>query len=97
MHISICSFTCDSLRKNIDLVRQLCEYLFYFILFQETLLVDDNLGCLENIHDNYEGVGVTFSDKTMTSNGARCEGGLVCLWSKNYSFIVNSILFMLMI
>lgn len=92
-NLKLCSFNCCSLRKNIELIRELalCDYDFIFL--QETFITDEKLDLLEFIDENYEciGVGATFSDNVLRSMAGRPEGGLAILWKKNSVFNINKI------
>ena len=93
MDLKICSFNCCSLRKNIDLVRQLTENSFDVIMLQETMVTEEHLGILDYIDENYESVGIaaTFSDIALTTMAGRPRGGLACLWRSNSSFIIEKV------
>ena len=92
--LRICSFNCCSLRKNIDLVRQLADCCNDIIFLQETFVIEDKLGILDFIDENYECVGVaaTYSEKSLISNEGRPEGGMAILWKKNCGFKVKNII-----
>ena len=93
MKLSICSYNCCSLSKNIDIVRQLAGETCDVIFLQETLVTEERLGDLNYIDENYNVVGSAsvYSDKAVESNSGRSEGGLACLWRKNSQFIVDKI------
>ena len=46
MDLKLCTFNCCSLKKNIDLVRELTSKCFDIIFLQETLVTKDRLGDL---------------------------------------------------
>ena len=92
--LKICTFNCCSLRKNIDLVRELTSCHFDIIALQETFVVEEKIGQLDFIDENYEciGVGATYSEKVLTAGAGRPEGGMALLWKKNSHFKVNRVL-----
>ena len=94
MDLKICTFNCCSLRKNINLVRKLTSDSFDIIFLQETFVLEDRLGDLEFIDENYDCVGLaaTYSDRALTTNAGRAEGGLACLWKRNTHFKVNDVI-----
>ena len=57
-NLKICSFNCCSLRKNIDLVRDLTNGCNDIVFLQETFVTEDKLGILDFIDENYECIGV---------------------------------------
>ena len=71
------TFNCCSLRKNIDLIRELASGEYDFVFLQETFVTDEKLGMLEFIDEKYEciSVGATFSDNVLRSMAGRPEGG----------------------
>lgn len=95
--VKICSFNCCSLRKNIDLIRNLTDGYNDVIFLQETFVTEDRLGILDFIDENYECIGVPakYSEKSLTANAGRPEGGMAILWKKSSKFTVNKISFMI--
>ena len=93
--LRICTYNCCSLRKNVELIRELCDDAYDIIFLQETLLVEDRLGNLSFIDETYESVGksASYSEQALTSNAGRAEGGLACLWKMNEKFSVKKINF----
>ena len=74
--LQICSYNCCSLRKNIELVRQIASTNYDVIFLQETFIVEDKMGVLNFIDERYEciGVGATYSEKSLVSMSGRPEG-----------------------
>ena len=93
MDLSLCSFNCCSMNKNIDLIRKLTDSSYDIIMLQETMLTNERLGDLGFIDENYEsvGVGATFSDKSLESMSGRPQGGMACLWKANSVFNIDKI------
>ena len=93
MDIRICSYNVCSLRKNIDVVRELTENKFDIVFLQETFVVDDKLGQIDFIDEFYEsvGVGAIYSEKSLTSVSGRPMGGMACLWRNGSHFKVDKI------
>lgn len=91
MDIKVCTYNCCSFKKNIDIIRSLTECNYDFIFLQETYIVEDRLGDIDFISEEYTGLGVpaTYSEKCLESNAGRCEGGLVCIWRKDLPFTIT--------
>ena len=94
MDLSICSFNCCSLRKNIDIVRELALNEFDVIFLQETFLTEDKLGLLDYIDEDYEcvGVGAVYSERALFSVAGRPQGGMACLWKLDSPFKVDNVI-----
>ena len=95
MELKLCTYNCCSLRKNIDLIRELVDDKSFDILFlQETLLLEDRLGDLAYINENYDAVGTgsVYSEKALVANAGRSEEGLACLWKRNGDFSVVKVI-----
>ena len=93
MNFSICSYNCCSLRKNIDVIRELTDRNIDVILLQETFVIADDLSILQFIDENYNsiGVGATYSDDAVINVRGRPMGGLCILWRKNSPFQIKNI------
>ena len=93
MDIKICSYNCCSLRKNIDIVRKLTDMNFDVIFLQETFVIDEKLGDLDYIDENYEcvGVGAFYSEKSLLSVAGRPQGGMACLWRRDSPFVIDKV------
>ena len=76
MNLSICSYNCCSLRKNIDLIRELTDKNIDIILLQETFVIADDLSILQFIDENYDsiGVGATYSNDAVMNMKGRPMG-----------------------
>ena len=94
MEISICTYNCCSLRKNIDIVRELTSQNYDVVFLQETLITEDKLGLIDYIDENYEavGIGATYSDKSLSSVAGRPQGGMACLWRAGSPFHIDEVL-----
>ena len=94
MDITIATYNCCSLRKNIDIVRKLADRKIEVIFLQETFLTEEKIGELDFIDENYEsvGIGATYSERSLVSMACRPEGGMACLWRSNSRFSVNKII-----
>ena len=77
MTLRISSFNCCSLRKNIDIVRELITYDVDIILLQETFVTANNISILNYIDENYFacGNGAVYSDRAIESFSGRPKGG----------------------
>ena len=85
MELRITTYNCCSLRKNIDIVRQLCLEKYDLIFLQETYVTEDNRGDINYTDEYYECVGspAIYSEKCLLSASGRCQGGLLCMWRKH--------------
>ena len=94
MDIKIYSFNCCSLRKNVDIVRELTNERFDIIFLQETLVTDDKLGIVDYINENYEciGVGAVYSKRSLASVADRPQGGMDCLWRVGSLFNLDKVI-----
>ena len=94
MDISFCSYNCCSLRKNIDIVRQLTEKKYDFIFLQETFVTEDKLGQLDYIDENYESAGLSavYSEQSLVSMSGRPRGGMACLWRTDSMLLINKVI-----
>ena len=92
MDIKICSFNCCSLRKNVDIVRELANEMFGIIFLQETLVTDDKLDITDYINENYEciGFGAVYSERSLASVAGQPQRGMACLWRVGSLFNLDS-------
>ena len=95
MDLKLCTFNCCSLRKNIDIIRELCDNKFDIILLQETFITEDKIGILDFIDERYECIGVpaTYSEKVLAANAGRPEGGMAVMWRTASKIKVKRIMF----
>ena len=93
MDLTVCSYNCCSLNKNIDIVRRLADGGCDIIFLQETLVTETRLGDLNFIDENFNVVGSAsvYSEKAIESNSGRSEGGLACMWRKDAPFNIEKI------
>ena len=91
MDVSICSYNCCSVKKNIDIIRELTNKKVDIIFLQETFLLNDNLSHLEYVDENYfaVGVGATYSESAIVNVNGRPSGGMAILWRKNVHFDIK--------
>lgn len=92
--LRICTFNCCSLRKNIELIRELSSDGYDIIFLQETFLIEEKIGELDFIDDNYECIGVPaiYSARVLTAGAGRPEGGMAILWKKDSKFKINRVM-----
>ena len=90
-NLTLCTYNCCSLRKNIDIIRNITSSEVDLLFLQESFITDNDLGMLEYVDENYKsiGVGATFSDKSIESCAGRPMGGLACLYRANSGFSVE--------
>ena len=93
-NLSMCTYNCCSLKKNIELIRGLTENNYDIIFLQETFITEDKLGILDFIDENYEcaGVPAIFSERALAAMAGRPAGGLAILWKRNSLFMVKDII-----
>lgn len=91
--LKLCTYNCCSLKKNIEMVRNLTSLGYDIIFLQETFVTDDKLGILDYVDENYDcvGVGATYSDKSVLSAAGRPEGGMAILWKKDLHMKINKV------
>ena len=91
--LSICSYNCCSLKKNINSVRELTNSNYDLIFLQETFIIQDKLNIMDYISEHYECISeaATYSDKALTSMAGRPEGGMAILYRKSSRFVINKI------
>ena len=90
MNLNIISYNCNSIRKKIDIIRELlnnCDILF----LQEILLTIDNVDFVEGIHNDFNNVIVPSQVKENTLG--RPQSGLVILYRKFLSKIITPVYF----
>ena len=94
MKLSVCSYNCCSLSKNIDIVRDLTSRQYDIIFLQETFITEDRMGELNFIDEHYNVIGCSsvYSERSLISNAGRSEGGLACLWRKDAPFKIEKVL-----
>ena len=92
-NLNVVTLNCCSLKKNIDLIRQLASDSFDIIFLQETFVIDEKLGILDYIDENFESIGVpaVYSDKNLMAGVGRPEGGLAILWRRGASFRIHNV------
>lgn len=92
-NLRVCTFNCCSLTKNIDLIRELATEKYDIICLQETFITEDKLGILDYVDENYESIGVpaAYSEKALTANAGRPEGGMAVLWRRNSNFTIKKV------
>ena len=86
MSLKIATYNCCSLKKNIDIVRELLEGVDILFL-QETFITSDSLSLLQYINEDYHSVGV--GAVCSNQNAGRPQGGLACLVRKTLSCNFN--------
>ena len=80
--IKVCSFNCNSLKNSITEVRELCDK-NDVIFLQETWLSNFELFMLNNIHNNFLGLGVSAFDSSSALLSGRPFGGVAILWKRS--------------
>ena len=80
--LRISSFNCHSIRKNVEVVKELmCKHHIVFI--QETMLTEDDTGYLSLLNDNFEYAAVPSSINYNLDSCGRPQGGLAIYWNKS--------------
>ena len=81
MDLSVISFNCNSIRKNVDVVKDLfkeCDIL----LLQETLIFSDDLDSISNLALDYANAHIPSFDPVLRGEAGRLRGGLSIFWHK---------------
>ena len=88
MELRVCTYNCCSAKSNFERIRNLCVDNYDIIFLQETFLVADKLGILDQIHGNYNVIAVAAqcSDRVLESMHGRPSGGLAVLFKKDLNF-----------
>ena len=81
MHINICSYNCNSLRKAIDIVRQLLAENDILFL-QETLIFATDIEFMRGIDPDFNSVISSCTRREGIDTG-RPIGGLIIFWRKH--------------
>ena len=79
---NLCSFNCEGIKSSIESIKCLCVN-NDFILLQEHWLYKDELSLLRNLHEDFDGFGIsamTSDDKLISG---RPYGGTGILWRKS--------------
>ena len=73
------TYNCYSIRKNIDIVREILRKDIDFLFLQETLVPDEKLAILDYIDKNYDSINVdaTFYDNSILNCTRLAIGGLI--------------------
>ena len=90
--LKVTSYNCNSLRKQVDLVRELMTY-NDVILLQEIILTNDDLDVLSSINSEFD-FSVTPSTCNLDNvSGGRPKGGLAVYWRKSLSSVIRPVLY----
>ena len=95
MNLSISTYNCYSMNKNVDIIRKLINDKIDILLLQETLLVADDLYKLDYLDEDYISIGIpaVLSEKCISSGSGRPKGGLACIWKRNSYFDLKMVEF----
>lgn len=77
--LQICSFNCNSLKNSLSEVNMLCND-SDIIFSQETWLAKFEYPSLNNIHNEFIGLGVSTFDSSQSISKGRPDGGVAMLW-----------------
>ena len=81
MALRVITYNCCSIRKKIDIVKDLlnkCDIL----LLQETLISSCQLDYVSNINNDFASVHLPSYEPYLTGNEGRLSGGLSIFWKK---------------
>lgn len=78
--MKLVSFNCQSVRRSVDQIRELCNDCTVVAL-QETWLMPNDIVFLDRIHDNYSSVGTSAVDTSQGVLRGRPYGGVAILWN----------------
>ena len=92
MALRVSSFNCNSLRKHIDIVRQLTAN-NDIILLQEVLLIDDDSHFIQAIDPDFEFALTPSIWDTEAELAGRPRGGLAILWRKSLNITFSPVFY----
>ena len=80
-----CTYNCCSLKKNIDLIRELTNNQIELIFLQETFVTSSDTFILDYIDEYYNCISIpaVYSDKSISNVAGRPMGGISCLYRNN--------------
>ena len=90
MHLNVISYNCNSIRKKIDIIRDLMNNTDILFL-QEILLTIDNVDFMDGIHKDFNYVIVP--SPTKDKELGRPQGGLVIFYRKHLSSLITPVHF----
>ena len=58
------------------------------------MLLEERAGDLSYVSEMYDGMGISafYSEKALTANAGRAEGGLACLLQRNDKFTIKEVM-----
>ena len=83
-YLKVTSFNCNSFKSSIDAVQMLCKD-NDILLLQETWLLENEIGMLNNVDDQFYGKGISSVDLSGAFLMGRPFGGLAFLYKKRLS------------
>ena len=90
MKLNLVSYNCNSIRKKIDIIRELMSS-YDIILLQEILLTVDNINYCDNIDANFD--NIVIPSKIDDGDAGRPRGGLAIFYKKSLSHFIKPITF----
>lgn len=85
-YLTIISFNCNSVRKSIDIIKDMCNS-YDIILLQEIMLLSDDFFYLNDINKNFNFYAIPST--VNNSFVGRPKGGLCILWKKSLNLNIN--------
>jgi hypothetical protein len=92
MALNVISFNCNSIRKNIEIVKELlksCDIL----LLQETIITEYEIDSISNIDLNFKFCHAPSTVPNILGKGGRPKGGLSVFWHKKIDKIITPVVF----
>ena len=86
--LQICSYNCNSIRKKVDIVRQLMNSQD-IILLQEIILLNEDTDFIYGICDIFDAIILPSKCPVSECFEGRPSGGLAILWRKSLNISVN--------
>jgi len=92
--IKVCSFNCNSVRKKVDIIRELMKA-YDVIMLQEIILLDEDSNFIHKLHKQFDAYILPSKYANGEQLRGRPSGGLAFLWRKslclhNIGFSVTS-------
>lgn len=79
--MKLASFNCQSVKRSVDHIRELCNECT-IVALQETWLMPHDIAFLDTIHDQYSSVGTSAIDTSQGVLRGRPYGGVAILWNR---------------
>ena len=89
MKVAITSWNCFGIRRNKELLKDLCDNNNGIIALQETLLWPHDLSMSDTLHQNFNSFSISAMEVNEKIVSGRPKGGLTFLWNKSLDSCVS--------